>query len=84
LDLQLKFGSTFPVVAYATTTSCNTWTCRTNTLLVIKSIGHNNHIVIAKIWSKWTTFFFSGGTVVDISRFDHRDVPLFIVMVRLG
>jgi hypothetical protein len=34
-----------------------TWTHRTNTLLVIKSVGLDiSHIVIAKIWSKWTTF----------------------------
>jgi hypothetical protein len=34
-----------------------TWTCKTNTLLVIKSICLDiSHIVVAKIWSKWTTF----------------------------
>jgi hypothetical protein len=34
-----------------------TWTCRTNTLLVVKSIDLDiNYIVFAKIWSEWTTF----------------------------
>ncbi len=35
-----------------------TWTHRTNALLVVKSIGLDiSHIVVAKIWSKWTTTF---------------------------
>jgi len=34
-----------------------TWTHRTNILLVVKSIGVDiNRIVVAKIWSEWTTF----------------------------
>jgi hypothetical protein len=34
-----------------------TWTHKTHTLLVIKSIGLDiNHIVVTKIWSKWRTF----------------------------
>jgi hypothetical protein len=34
-----------------------TWTHKTNTLLVVKSIGLDiNRIVVAKIWLEWTTF----------------------------
>jgi len=34
-----------------------TWTCMTNTLLVVKSVGLDiSCIVVAKIWSEWTTF----------------------------
>ncbi len=34
-----------------------TWTHRTHTLLVVKSIGLDIcHIIVAKIWSEWTTF----------------------------
>jgi hypothetical protein len=34
-----------------------TWTCRTNTLLVVKSVGlDTSRIVVAKILSKWITF----------------------------
>jgi hypothetical protein len=41
-----------------------TRTCRTNTLLVVKSIGLNiSRIIVAKIWSKWTTFLLVFDTI---------------------
>ncbi len=34
-----------------------TWTCKTNTLLVIKLVGLDiSCIVVAKIWLEWTKF----------------------------
>jgi hypothetical protein len=40
-----------------------TWTHRTNTLLVVKSVGLDiSRIVVAKIWLEWTTFFSSEKT----------------------
>jgi hypothetical protein len=40
-----------------------TWTCRINTLLIVKSIGLDiSCIIVAKIWSKWTTFFLVSST----------------------
>ncbi len=34
-----------------------TWTCMTNTLLVIQLVGLDiNCIVVTKIWSEWRTF----------------------------
>ncbi len=33
------------------------WTCMTNTLLVVKLVSLNiSHIILTKIWPKWTTF----------------------------
>ncbi len=57
------------------------WTCRTNTLLIEKSIGLNiSCIVVTKIWPEWTTFLIVDVIVKGVILHVNMVLPLEILV----